>query len=297
MCSIYSNGCLGYIIQRLYRYPTDSESSLLHSLKQIVGDVWDWRKQITKLALFDLKKQVARTALGPFWLFAKRIVYVLVFWFALEIGLKSGKDTGGGGAYLIWLASGVFTWTFMQGMIGSGSAVFNKFSYLVTKIKFPLAGIPAIYAISESIIFLGLLVILGITCVVMGEAPTIHLIQLPFAIVLLLVFWYMFSLCTSMLSALSKDFHNLMTTLSQPLFWLSGIIFNISNIQILAVQLFAILNPVTFFATLMRDAIYYHTWIWDDPNACIGFAIVFLIQFVATLVVYKKAQMEVRDEL
>ncbi|MDO5334690.1 MAG: ABC transporter permease [Coriobacteriia bacterium] len=270
---------------------------MLQSLKQIVGDVWGWRKQITQLALFDLKKQVARTALGPFWLFAKRIVYVLVFWFALEIGLKSGKDTGASGAYLVWLASGVFTWTFMQSMLGTGSAIFNKYSYLVSKIKFPLAGIPAIYAVSEGIIFLGLLIILACTCLAFGEMPTIHLIQVPFAIVLLMVFWYLFSLFASMLGALSKDFHNLITTLSQPLFWLSGIIFNISNIHIPAVQIFAMLNPVTFFANLMRDAIYYHTWIWDNPKACLGFAIVFVIQFVATLVVYKRAETEVRDEL
>lgn len=270
---------------------------MISSAKEIVGDIWAWRRQITKLAVFDLKKQVARTAFGPFWLFAKRIVYVLVFWFALEIGLKSGKDTGGSGAYLIWLASGVFTWTFMQSMIGTGSAIFNKYSYLVTKIKFPLAGIPAIYAVSEGIIFLGLLVILACTCVAFGEVPTIHLIQLPIACILLMVFWYMFSLFASMLGALSKDFHNLITTCSQPLFWLSGIIFNISKIHIFAVQLFAILNPVTFFATIMRDAIYYHTWIWESPKACLGFALVFVIQLVATLLVYKRAQTEVRDEL
>ncbi len=270
---------------------------MIDSLKQIVGDLWGWRKQVTKLAVFDLKKQVARTAFGPFWLFAKRIVYVLVFWFALEIGLKGGKDIGGSGAYLVWLASGVFVWTFMSSILSTGSAIFNKYSYLVTKIKFPLPAIPAIYIVSEAIIFLGLLVILAVTCLVFGEMPTIHLVQVPFAIVLLMVFWYLFSLFASMLGALSKDFHNLITTCSQPLFWLSGIIFDITQIHIFAVQVFAVLNPVTFFATVMRDAIYYHTWIWETPKYCIGFAFVFLLQFVLTLIVYKRAQTEVRDEL
>ena len=270
---------------------------MLDSLKEICSDIWGWRRQITHLGLFDLKKQVARTALGPFWLFAKRIVYVLVFWFALEIGLKSGKDTGSDVPYLLWLATGVFTWTYMQSMINTGSSIFNKYSYLVNKIKFPLAGIPGIYTISETVIYVGLVVILGCTYVAFGQEPTIYLIQIPFVFVLMVIFWYLFSLCTSMLSALSKDFHNLITTCSQPLFWLSGIIFNINNIHITAVQIFAMFNPVTFFATAMRDAIYYRCWVWDDPNACIGIAVCFVIMFVATLVVYKRAKMEVHDEV
>ena len=107
----------------------------------------------------------------------------------------------------------------------------------------------------------------------------------------------MFSLVTSLLSAISKDFMNLMKTLSTPLFWLSGIIFNVFKLQVPIVQLILMFNPITFIVTMYRCAVYDKTWIWEKPEAVIGFVVVFAITLVVTLVIYRRTHEEVADVL
>ena len=85
---------------------------------------------------------------------------------------------------------------------------------MVTKIKFPLAGIPTIFSISTFVVQLGLVVALLIVYFLCGLPLDLYLLQLPVALVLMFVFFNMFSLVTSLLSAISKDFINLMRTAS-----------------------------------------------------------------------------------
>ena len=73
------------------------------TLSEILKEQWQWRKQILSLGLFDLKKTSAGAVLGPLWFFAKPAVYILVFWFALEVGLRSADQTGSDVPYILWL--------------------------------------------------------------------------------------------------------------------------------------------------------------------------------------------------
>ena len=242
------------------------------TLSEILKEQWEWRKQILSLGLFDLKKISAGAVLGPLWFFAKPAVYILVFWFALEVGLRSADQTGSDVPYILWLMGGLIPWFYIQEILGTGINIFKRYSYLVTKIKFPLAGIPTIFSISTFVIQLGL-------------------------VAALLVVYFLFSLVTSLLSAISKDFMNLMKTLSTPLFWLSGIIFNVYNLQLPLVELVLMLNPITFIVTMYRCAVYDKMWIWDKPEAIVGFVVVFAVTLVVTLVIYRRTHEEVADVL
>lgn len=269
----------------------------MSTLSEILKEQWEWRKQIVSLGLFDLKKVSAGAVLGPLWFFAKPAVYILVFWFALGIGLKSADQTGSDVPYVLWLVGGLIPWFYIQDMIGQGINVFSRYSYLVTKIKFPLAGIPTIYSISNFVIQIGLVAALLAIHFICGQPLDLYLLQLPVAMVLMFVFFNMFSLMTSLLSAISKDFMNLMKTLSTPLFWLSGIIFNVFNLGIPAIELILMFNPITFIVTMYRCAVYDKMWIWDKPEAIIGFVIVFVATAVATAVIYRRTHEEVADVL
>lgn len=267
------------------------------TLSEILKEQWQWRKQILSLGLFDLKKTSAGAVLGPLWFFAKPAVYILVFWFALGVGLKSADQTGSDVPYVLWLVGGLIPWFYIQDMIGQGVNVFSRYSYLVTKIKFPLAGIPTIYSISNFVIQIGLVVALLAIHFICGQPLDLYLLQLPVAMVLMFVFFDMFSLMTSLLSAISKDFMNLLKTLSTPLFWLSGIIFNVLNLGIPAIELILMFNPITFIVTMYRCAVYDKMWIWDKPEAIIGFVIVFVVTAIATAIIYRRTHEEVADVL
>lgn len=152
---------------------------------QTLGPLWERRGQISSLAKFELRKKSRGTALGHVWLFAGKLVYIAVSWFALEIGLRGSRDVGGDAPYILWLAAGLIPWFYISDMINGGIDVFKKFSYLVSKIKFPRSGIPAIFSNASLFVhlcFVGGLLALYFLC---GQPLSIYLIQLPFAILLI----------------------------------------------------------------------------------------------------------------
>lgn len=245
--------------------------------------------------MFDLRKQARGTALGPAWLFIKPLVYIFVFWFALEIGLRSGSSDPGAPPYILWLMGGLIPWFYMQSMLNTGCNVFTRFKYLVNKIKFPLSGIPTIYAIAQMAVHLGLVVLLVLVYLMCGQPIDLYLLQLPVAIVLMFVFFYLFSLTASLLSTISKDFKNLIVTLATPLFWVSGIIYNVYDLGIDWLTTILMFDPITFIASMFRCAVYDKMWIWENPMAVLGFVIVFVATLFVTLVVYRRTREEVPD--
>ena len=259
---------------------------------------WEWRSQIWRLSKFEHVKKSRGTLLSWGWFIIKPAMYVFCFWFALEIGLRGARAGATEGVpYIVWLASGIIPWFFMQEMISSGCDVLHKFSYLVKKIKFPLSAISTIFTSSHLLIQLmlqGCLLILYFMC---GMSADIYLLQIPVALALMFLFWDIFSVGMSQITAFSKDVANLMKTLSTPFFWLSGVLFNLKAIDIEWIQVVMNYNPVTFFCTVFRDAMCEKIWFWEDPALCSGFAIVFVVTLVFSLFVYKRLNEEVSDVL
>ena len=266
-------------------------------LKTILQESWEWRDKIINLARFDLTKQRRGAVLGWAWFFIKPLMYVGCFWFAIEIGMRASRSYPGEGPFILWLTAGLIPWFFMSSMLGPGLDVFHRFSYLVKKVKFPLSAIPHIYTLSNMIIEVMLQVIPLIIYFASGKPLDIHLIQLPFLLVLMYVFWYFVSLMFSPLCAMSKDVKNFMAALSTPFFWLSGVLFEVKTVSVAAVQVVLCFNPITFFATAFRNALYDRVWVWEDPLACGGFAVVFVATVIVAVLVYKKTNQEVADVL
>lgn len=271
---------------------------MVKTLAAILADNWTWRKQIARLAWFELVKKSRGAVLSWAWFLMKPLMYVFCFWFALDIGLRSGSSVSNSDVpYLLWLCAGIIPWFFMRDMLGAGVDVLHRYSYLVNKIKFPISGISTIYTSAMMIIELMLIVILFIVYFACGMKLDVHLFQVPILLFLMFVFWDMVSILFSQLSAMSKDVANLMHAMTTPFFWLSGIIFDVKAIPIDWIQGIMALNPITFFASAFRAALCEKTWFWNDAEMMIGFAIVFIATLVLMLLAYKKLSEEVADVL
>ena len=267
----------------------------MKTLKLILGENWLWRRQIANLALMDIKKTCRGAVLGWVWLFVKPITYIAVFWFALELGLRAGGNTEY--PYIVWLSAGLIPWFFMQEMINTGSNVYKRYPFLVNRIAFPLSAISTFFTLSQFIIFLMLVVLLVVLCYVVGAPLTVYALQLIPVFVLMLVFWNLFSIMCSPLSAISKDFYNLLKALSTPLFWLSGIIFYVSNLSSGALHLVLAFNPVTFFAEAVRASVCENYWLWERPDVLLPFLAVLAVTFVLAVRCYGKLRKDVADVL
>lgn len=268
---------------------------MLATLKQILSENWQWRHQIWDLAKIDLIKTYRGAALGKVWLFTKPAVYILVYWFTLSVGMRSGHDVNGQ-PFLLWLATGVFPWFFMSDAINTGSDVYRRYPYLVNRLKFPLSVISTFYTLSIMIIFACTMLFTIAVCLLTGVHLSRYLLQLPLVMIIMFVFWVAWSIMLSPLGAVSKDFSNLIKTLSTPFFWLSGILFQLSSLPEIGQRVMAF-NPVAWCVEAVRDCFVYKEWIWERPDELIPFLVVFAVVVLLALRNFKRLYKEVPDVL
>ena len=269
---------------------------MITTVHNLMRDNWIWRTQVWRLAITELQKQVRGAVLGWIWLLITPTVYVFVFWFALEIGLR-GNSPVDGVPFLVWLTVGIVPWFFMSAMLGGGSNVYTRYTYLVNRMRFPISVISSFFAMAHFIIFLLTQIIVFGVMVLMKVPLTIYALQVPVLAIIMYLFWTTWSMMTSPLSAISKDFHNLIKALTTPLFWLSGIIFDVSGIKIIWLKWVMAFNPITFFATSFRAALCDRYWVWEDPRLLLPFLGVFLVMFILAIRVQYRLGPEVADVL
>ncbi len=268
----------------------------MHSLIEILKDHFQYRQQIFKLAKADLVKTYRGAALGWAWAIIKPAVTIFVYWFAFAIGIK-GADSVNGFPFFLWLIAGVVPWFYMSDMMTSGIEAIRRYSYLVTKMKFPVSTIPTFVSISKFSINLILMIIVIAIFILMGYMPQIYILQLPIYMILSFVFFTTFSLLASLLSSMSKDFANLVKSLVTAIFWLSGIIFNINSIDVPWLKSLLMINPITFLVEGYRNCFINQVWIWEQPKRLMYFLIILAVLIILAIWTYKRLRKEIPDVL
>lgn len=263
---------------------------------RIIKEHYIWRKQIIKLAKADIVKTYSGAALGWAWAIIKPTVMILVLWFAFSIGLRVNAEVNGY-PYILWILAGYIPWFYMQGMISQGTGAIRRYKYLVTKMKFPISTIPTFVGLAVLMIQLILILIMTIIYVVCGYFPGIYLLQLPVYILFMVIFFTFWSLFSSMLSAMSKDFLNLVKSFVTPLFWLSGIMWNVNKIEIDWLHTVMLFNPVNYFVEGYRNVFIYQKWIWEDMRTFGCFMLVLLVMIILAVWAFNRTEKEIPDIL
>lgn len=268
----------------------------MNTIKEIIKDHIEWRHQIFKLAKADLVKTYSGAALGWAWTLIKPTVNIFVYWFAFTFGLKAAHGPDGY-PYVLWLIAGLIPWFFMSDMIVQGARSITRYRHLVTKLKFPVSTIPTFVGLGKAFVHICLMVIVIIVYALFGYYPDIYMLQLPFYMAFMVVFFILWSLFSSMLSAMSKDFFNLIRSLTTAIFWLSGIMWDINKIDIPWLKTLLEFNPVTFIATGYRNVFIYKKWFFEDLQGLGAVTIVLVVMAVLAVWSYRKLIKEIPDVL
>jgi len=263
---------------------------------QLAREHFDFRTQILQLAQADLIKTYRGSALGWMWAIIKPSVTIFVYWFAFSFGLRAASSVNGF-PFFFWLIAGIVPWFYMSEMLTQGSQTLKRYNYLVTKIKFPVSTISTFVSLSKLYVHFALLAVVVIIFVLSGYPIDVYYIQLPLYAVLLFAFFTMWSLFSSPLSAVSKDFANTVTSLVMAIFWMSGIMWDVNTIENATMQKILVFNPVTFFATGYRNVFIYKKWFFEDVFALAAFVLVMLVMFAASIYTYNKLRREIADVL
>jgi teichoic acid transport system permease protein len=262
----------------------------------IVKEHTDYRKQIFQLAAIDLVKTYRGSALGWLWAVIKPSVTIFVYWFAFAIGLRVAS-TVNGFPFFLWLLAGIIPWFYMQEMLTQGSTNFKRYDYLVTKIRFPVSTISTFVSLSKLYVHLALLLIVAVLFVLFGYPVDVYFLQLPVYIALMFVFFTLWSMFASLLSAMSKDFANVVNSFVTAIFWVSGIMWDVNSINIPWLQKALLFNPVTFIATGFRNVFIYKRWFFEDTFALFAFLVMLVGMAGLALFTFHRLRRDIADVL
>ena len=266
----------------------------MKTLIEIVSDHLTYRKQIFKLAKADLVKTYRGSALGWAWAIIKPVVTIFVFWFAFTVGLRAGKPVNGY-PYFLWLIAGFVPWFYMSDMITGGAACIRNNKHLVTKMKFPVSVVPTFVSLSKFTISFLLTLIMIVIFISFGYAPDKYYLQIPLYMLMMLLFFTVWGLFAGMLSAISKDFLNLVKAFSTAIFWMSGIIYNVNTIDIPWIRSILNYNPVTIIATGYRHTFVDKIWFFQDLYSMRCYLIVIVVMIVLAIWAYRKLHKDIPD--
>jgi teichoic acid transport system permease protein len=266
------------------------------TLVDIVKEHTGYRKQILQLAAVDLIKTYRGSALGWLWAVIKPTVTIFVYWFAFSIGLRASKDVNGF-PFFLWLISGIVPWFYIQEMLTQGSTNFKRYDYLVTKIRFPISTISTFVSLSKLYVHAALLMIVVVLFILFGYPVDVYFLQLPVYIVLMFVFFTMWSMFASLLSAMSKDFANVVNSFVMAVFWVSGIMWDVNRIDIPWLSKALMFNPVTFIASGYRNVFIYKRWFFEDTFALFAFAVMLAGMGGLALYAFHRLRRDIADVL
>ncbi len=268
----------------------------MSTISKIIKEHYEWRSQVFKLAKADIVKTYSGSALGWAWAIVKPTITILVFWFAFSVGLRLKSDIEGY-PFILWLIAGLVPWFFMSEIIVQGARSIRKYKYLVTKMKFPVSTIPTFVSLSKLTVHLCLMVIVIIVFAIFGRLPDIYMLQLPFYMLCMLLFFVEWSLFSAMLSSMSKDFLNLVKSVTTALFWLSGIMWDVNKIDIEWLKNILLFNPITYVSSGYRNVFIYKIWFFEQPTHLLCYAVTLVTMTILAIWSYKKLIKEIPDVL
>jgi lipopolysaccharide transport system permease protein len=178
-------------------------------------ELWEYRELLYFLTWRDIKVRYKQTVLGASWAILQPVLTMVVF--SLFFG-KLAKMPSDDVPYPIFSLAGLVPWTFFAYALTQSSNSMVQSANLVKKVYFPRLAVPIASVLSGVADFiLAFIVLLGMMFY-FGIFPTIHVLVLPFLLVLALITSLGIGLWMSALNVLYRDVRYVLPFLTQ--FWM-----------------------------------------------------------------------------
>lgn len=260
-------------------------------------------KQILLLAKNELKKTYKGAVIGPLWAAVKPAFTIFVYWFAFSVGIRKLKsfeiNLGSGEPFSVdfftFMFVGIIPWFFILDGIVQGAKTLRANRQFITKVKFPVSTILTYTSVSRLFVHLFLTAIMYVY-VLFNVGASWYNLQFFIYCPLMFLFFLALSWSTAPMSAFSKDFESLITSITSGIFWLSGIMYDSYGLEgwLSIVMLF---NPINFFVNGYRNCFLYHRPFFANKTELIIFLVEFAVVFVLGIFNYNRLRKKLPDVL
>ena len=183
------------------------------------------REMIVKLAKNDFRTKYAGSYFGIAWAFVSHIVTILLYWFVFQIGFRS--QPVGDYPFVLWLTAGLVPWFFFSDAWNGATNSLMEYSFLVKKVVFDIEILPAIKIVSSFMVNIFFTVFVVILFMLNGFGLTLHMLQLIYSLVCIMVLTWGLSYLTSAVVVFVRDLSHFLGVALQVLMWLTPMMWNI----------------------------------------------------------------------
>lgn len=268
---------------------------ILESIATVMVELWENRKRLWRLSIYELKNQHGGTALGFLWNFLNPALQVLVYWFVFAVGLRQGHDVDGV-SYVVWLTIGIVCWSYMnQAMIGANMSIIG-FADVLKRMKFPMAIVPSKIIVSNFITHIISMVIVFVIMLITHTTISSSIWMLPYYIFANTFFILGYSLLASSITVLFRDFHNISNTMFRFLFFISPVMWLPAEDNILLNTLMKF-NPFAYIINGYRDVLLYDWTLADNLETGLIFWAMVIAMFITGCVFHMRFRNKFIDTL
>lgn len=220
-------------------------------------------KRIYRLSRYDYLLKNKDSYLGKVWDLLTPLIKIGTFWFVFGIGIRNGRDVDGI-PFVVWMLCGLIPWFFFSGCLVHGANSIYSRANTVLKIKYPISTIPIEEIFVQFYEHSVVLIILFVTLFYYGFFPNMYWLNLLYYVLYEVFFLSAFSMLSSALTMVARDFQKMLGSVIQLWFYITPILWSMENLP-LFVQKILKLNPALYIVEGFRDSLIYDRSFIEHP--------------------------------
>lgn len=221
-------------------------------------------KNIFYIARFEKKALHQNNFFGLFWEFLNPAIQISIYYIIFGIRLNGPMTLKSDTPYIYWMLIGIIPWFYISSSIVAGANSIHSNLSLISKTHFPVEILPTISVIKGLNSFFSMMGLFLVLFISKGYIPTLQWIQLVYYLFSMILFLIAFSVLTSVITVIFRDFQLIINSVMRLLFFISGAVVDVNtHPESLLTKLFK-LNPFVYIIEGFRDAILSRKWFFSD---------------------------------
>lgn len=278
------------ILMKFYRQWVEKQIEKKPRLKRIGKTI----EQILALGGNDFKNRFSGSYLGIFWGIIQPLSTIFLFWFVFQIGFRSQPIEHV--PFILWLAAGMIPWNYFYDAWFSGTMAFTSYHYIVKKVVFQVEYLPLVKAFSSAILNLLFNGILLLIYFIYGRFPGIHLLDMFYFSLCVMMLSLGLSYITATLHVFIKDVGQFLGIILQFFMWMTPMMWQYTMIPE-KYSWFYKLNPLHYIINGYRESLIYGRWFYTHWVQMIWFWFVTAVLLLVGYRLTKKLKVHFADVL
>lgn len=263
------------------------QQSIGHRVCLQAIELWQARELLMFLVWRDLKVRYVQTAMGTYWVILQPLLTMALF----SVFGRWARVPNDGVPYPLFHYSGALLWILFSNALGNCSNSFTSNAQLITKVYFPRLVLPLSSVLGRMVDFGVAFMLLVAMMFFYRVIPTIHLLMMPFILLLTVVLALGAGLYLAAVNVRYRDIGLLMPMLLQILMFASPLIYSAKMIPE-KLRILYMVNPLVGLFENYRASLFGQPFNW--LSLAISTAIICGL-FLYSLIVFGKQEEHFAD--